>query len=115
MYLENVVVDAQHPQRLGRFWEELLGCATLTDEPDAFETRLSVPGGPALDLCFQRVSTPPTPNPSIASREARRRRPRRRYGRQNCGRNSTKTVKISSRPTSIAKDSSQIAVSFIGP
>ncbi|MFW5470644.1 VOC family protein [Knoellia sp. CPCC 206435] len=65
MYLENVVVDAEHPQRLGRFWEELLGCSTLTDEPDAFETRLSVPDGPALDLCFQRVSTPPTPNPRL--------------------------------------------------
>lgn len=65
MYLENVVVDAQEPQRLGRFWERLLGCARLTDEPDAFETRLSVPDGPALDLCFQRVSTPPTPNPRL--------------------------------------------------
>ena len=65
MYLENVVVDAQQPQRLGLFWEQLLGCSTLVDEADAFETRLSVPDGPALDLCFQRVPTPPTPNPRL--------------------------------------------------
>lgn len=65
MYLENVVVDAEHPQRLGRFWEELLGCSTLTDEPDAFETRLSVPDGPVLDLCFQQVATSPPPNPRL--------------------------------------------------
>lgn len=65
MYLENVVVDAQQPQRLGLFWERLLGCSTLVDEPDDFETRLSVPDGPALDLCFQRVHTPPTPRPRL--------------------------------------------------
>ncbi|KGN40955.1 VOC family protein [Knoellia aerolata] len=65
MYLENVVVDAQQPQRLGRFWERLLGCATLVDEPDAFETRLSVPDGPTLDVCFQRVGSSPTPSPRL--------------------------------------------------
>jgi len=65
MYLENVVVDAQQPQRLGRFWEGLLGCSTLVDEPDAFETRLSVPDGPTLDLCFQRVGSPPAPSPRL--------------------------------------------------
>ena len=65
MYLENVVVDAQEPRRLGLFWERLLGCSTLLEEPDAFETRLTVPDGPALDLCFQRVDTPPTPGPRL--------------------------------------------------
>jgi hypothetical protein len=59
VYLENVVVDAKNPQALGRFWENALGTETLTDEFDGFETRLSVPDGPVLDLCFQRVSDPP--------------------------------------------------------
>src|SRR4051812_38799893 len=40
--LENVVVDATDPQTLGRFWETALGTETLTDEPDGFETRLTV-------------------------------------------------------------------------
>lgn len=60
MYLENVVIDAREPPRLGRFWEAALGGERLTDEPDAFETRLAVPGGPVLDLCFQRVPEPPS-------------------------------------------------------
>ncbi|MHA7207801.1 VOC family protein [Arthrobacter sp. MDT1-65] len=55
MYLENIVVDAAEPRRLGRFWEQVIGGEKLTDEPDAYETRLTVDGGPALDLCFQRV------------------------------------------------------------
>ncbi|WP_353952006.1 VOC family protein [Knoellia sp. S7-12] len=65
MYLENVVVDAQDPQLLGRFWESLLGCRTLTDETANFETRLSVPGGPTLDLCFELVTEPPVPSPRL--------------------------------------------------
>ncbi len=59
MYLENVVFDAVDPQRLGRFWEAVLGCERLTDAHEGFETRLTVEGGPVLDLCFQRVSRPP--------------------------------------------------------
>ncbi|MDF1603317.1 VOC family protein [Nocardioides sp. YIM 152315] len=59
MYLENVVVDATDPQALGRFWEAALGSETLTDELAGFETRLAVPDGPVLDLCFQRVPEPP--------------------------------------------------------
>ena len=59
MYLENVVVDATDPQSLGRFWQTVLGTETLTDEPGIFETRLTVPGGPTLDLCFQQVPEPP--------------------------------------------------------
>jgi Glyoxalase-like domain len=50
MYLENLVIDAVEPQRLGRFWEAVLGGERLTDEPDAFETRLTIEGGPVLDL-----------------------------------------------------------------
>ena len=60
MLLENLVLDAVEPQRLGRFWEAALGGARLTDEPDGFETRLSVEGGPVLDLCLQRVPEPPS-------------------------------------------------------
>lgn len=55
VHLENVVFDAVEPRRLGRFWQEALDCEQLTDEPEGFETRLAVEGGPVLDLCFQRV------------------------------------------------------------
>ena len=58
MFLENLVVDALDPQQLGRFWEAAVGGERLTDEPDIFETRLAVAGGPVLDLCFQRVPEP---------------------------------------------------------
>ncbi|WP_028661336.1 VOC family protein [Nocardioides insulae] len=60
MFLENVVGDATDPRTLGRFWEAVLGTETLTDEPAGYETRLEVPDGPVLDLCFQRVPTPPS-------------------------------------------------------
>ena len=60
MYLENLVVDAVRPQRLGRFWEAVVGGERLTDEPESFETRLSPGAGPVLDLCFQRVPEPPS-------------------------------------------------------
>jgi hypothetical protein len=60
MYLENLVMDAVDPQRLGRFWEAVVSGERLTDEPDVFETRLTIEGGPVLDLCFQRVPEPPS-------------------------------------------------------
>jgi Glyoxalase-like domain len=59
MYLENLVFDAVEPQRLGPFWEAVVGGERLTDEPGIFETRLTIEGGPVLDLCFQRVPDPP--------------------------------------------------------
>ena len=59
VYLENVVVDATDPQTLGQFWETALGTETLTNQPEGFETRLTVPDGPVIDLCFQRVPEPP--------------------------------------------------------
>ncbi|GAA4731309.1 VOC family protein [Nocardioides endophyticus] len=65
MYLENVVIDAVDPGRLGRFWEAVVGGERLTDEPEGYETRLAVEGGPVLDLCFQRVSEPPTEPPRL--------------------------------------------------
>ncbi|HEY2215311.1 MAG TPA: VOC family protein, partial [Acidimicrobiales bacterium] len=65
MYLENVVIDAVDPQRLGRFWEAVLGSERLTDEPEGFETRLTIEGGPVLDLCFQRVPDPSSGRPRI--------------------------------------------------
>jgi predicted enzyme related to lactoylglutathione lyase len=60
MYLENLVMDAVEPQGTGRFWQTVLGGTLLTDEPDVFETRLSIDGGPVLDLCIQRVPEPPS-------------------------------------------------------
>lgn len=65
MFLENLGLDAQDPTTLGRFWEALLGTTTLTDEADLFETRLTVPDGPVLDLCFQRVPEPVAPDPRL--------------------------------------------------
>jgi hypothetical protein len=65
MFLENLVVDATDPRRVGRFWERALGTSTLTDEPDIVETRLTVEGGPVLDLCFQRVEQPTTAPPRL--------------------------------------------------
>lgn len=65
MYLENLVIDALDPQRLGRFWEAVVGGERLTDEAGIYETRLSIPDGPALDLCFQQVPEPPTPDPRL--------------------------------------------------
>lgn len=59
MYLENIVFDSVDPHTQGRFWQELLGCKFLGEDPQGFETRLKVPGGPALDLCFQRVVEAP--------------------------------------------------------
>lgn len=65
MYLENLVFDAADPQRVGRFWTGLLGLEFLTDVPDGYEARLSVPDGPTLDLCFQAVAEPPGAGPRL--------------------------------------------------
>lgn len=65
MHLENLVVDAVEPQRLGRFWESVIGGERLTDVPEGFETRLAVDGGPVLDLCFQRVPEPASEPPRL--------------------------------------------------
>jgi len=63
MYLENVIVDARNPQRLGRFWEAALGAEGLTDAPEGYETRLSLMDGFTLDFGFPRV---PDPSPGPA-------------------------------------------------
>lgn len=65
MHLENLVVDALEPQRLGRFWQGALGSDQLTDEPAGFETRVEFGGGPFLDLCFQRVPEQPSSPPRL--------------------------------------------------
>ncbi len=65
MFLENLVIDAVEPQRLGRFWEAVLRAERLTDEPDVFEMRLSIEAGPVLDVCFQRVPDPPSESPRL--------------------------------------------------
>ena len=71
MYLENVVFDAVAPQRLGRFWEAVVGAEQLTDEPDVYETRLTVESGPVLDLCFPQVPDAPTDEGSYKRAYAR--------------------------------------------
>ena len=65
MYLENLVFDAVEPTRLGRFWEAAVGGERLTDEPAGFETRLTIEGGPVLDLCFQRVPEKTSEQPRL--------------------------------------------------
>jgi predicted enzyme related to lactoylglutathione lyase len=60
MYLENIVLDAADAGLAGRFWEGLLGSTTLLDEPGSYETRLTLPDGPVLDLCLQSVPEPRT-------------------------------------------------------
>jgi hypothetical protein len=65
MFLENLVFDATQPQVRGHFWAQALGTQTLTDEPDIVETRLSLDGGPTLDLCFQQVHDPLLPSPRL--------------------------------------------------
>ncbi|MFA6300365.1 MAG: VOC family protein [Nocardioides sp.] len=65
MFLENLVFDALEPQRLGQFWEAVVGGERLTDEPGIYETRLTVEGGPTLDLCFQQVPEPPVDPPRL--------------------------------------------------
>lgn len=65
MFLENLVFDAHDPQVRGHFWEQALGADNLTDESDNVESRLSVPGGPTLDLCFQQVADPLVPAPRL--------------------------------------------------
>ncbi|MGG5259777.1 VOC family protein [Phycicoccus avicenniae] len=65
MELENLVLDARDPQRLGAFWEALLGGRRLTDEPDIVETRLSPEGAPVLDLCMNTVPEPAPAHPRL--------------------------------------------------
>ena len=65
MFLENIVIDAVDPQRLGRFWEQALGTVPLTDDVAGYETRLTVPDGPVLDLCLPRVPDPSTAPPRL--------------------------------------------------
>lgn len=55
MFLENLVMDAVEPQRVGRFWQAVVDGEQLTDEHEGYEMRLAVEGGPVLDFGFQRV------------------------------------------------------------
>jgi predicted enzyme related to lactoylglutathione lyase len=65
MHLENLVMDAVEPRRLGQFWEAVVGGERLTDEPEGYETRLAIEGGPVLDLGFQRVAERPSEPPRL--------------------------------------------------
>ncbi len=61
MRLENIVIDALDPARLGAFWALALGAEPITEGDDVFEARLTIEGGPWLDLCFPRVDEPVDP------------------------------------------------------
>ncbi|SDE14850.1 VOC family protein [Auraticoccus monumenti] len=65
MQLENVVVDALEPARVGAFWRAALDLELLSDDPGGYEARLSVPDGPWLDLCVQPVREPATAPPRL--------------------------------------------------
>ncbi|UYQ76477.1 VOC family protein [Glutamicibacter sp. JL.03c] len=58
MYWENLVFDAVSPRQQGRHWEELLGSETRTDNEGGFETRIALPEGQYLDICFPTVTDP---------------------------------------------------------
>lgn len=62
MHLENIVLDAADPQRLGRFWAALLGAEPLTDTPELFEARIHLGGTAFLDICLPRVAEPASPS-----------------------------------------------------
>lgn len=54
-------MQARDPIRAGRFWSQALGLADLVVEPDSYEGRLTIPGGPWLDICIERAKEPPPP------------------------------------------------------
>lgn len=60
MHLENLVFDAVDPRRMGRFWEAVVGGHRVSDNADGYETRLTIDGGPVIDLCFQPVPDQPS-------------------------------------------------------
>lgn len=62
MGLEDIVIAVRDPARAGRFWSAALGLADR--EPptaDDYEGRLTVPGGPWIDVCMEKVDEPPPP------------------------------------------------------
>lgn len=65
MFLENLVMDAGDPRRLGRFWEAVVGGERLTDEAAGYETRMTFGDGLYLDLCFPLVTDPVQPSPRL--------------------------------------------------
>lgn len=60
MFLENLVLDAVDPSRLGRFWSAALGATLLVDGEEGTEMRLPLAGDAYLDLCIQPVPEPPS-------------------------------------------------------
>ncbi|XVX21782.1 VOC family protein [Actinomycetota bacterium] len=55
MRLENIVIKAADPQRLGRFWTAALGLSVLTDEAGSFEARLGEGSEAWLDICLEAL------------------------------------------------------------
>lgn len=65
MRLENLVLKSFDPPALGRFWGEALGLTALTDTATTYEGRLTVPDGPWLDVCLEKVSELHAPGPRL--------------------------------------------------
>ena len=63
--IENLNTACRDPQATGRFWAAALGAQESTTEPDYLEARLPIAGEAYLDLCFERVDTPPAPTPRL--------------------------------------------------
>ncbi len=62
MRLENIVMQARDPARAGAFWSAALGLTGGGPASEGgYEGRLTIPGGPWLDLCIEPVSHPPQP------------------------------------------------------
>ena len=71
VHLENLVVDAVDPADWAGSGRPRSASERLTDEPEGFETRLTVEGGPVVDLCFQRVPEPPVQSRSDSTSTSR--------------------------------------------
>ena len=65
VYLETSPWTRATPAGFGRFWEALLGGSTLTDEPDLFETRLTVPRGAGARPLLPERAEPVVPSPRL--------------------------------------------------
>ena len=62
MRLENIVMQARDPRRTGAFWSAALGLDDGDPAHDGdYEGRLTVPGGPWVDICIEPVDHPPQP------------------------------------------------------
>ena len=55
-------MQARDPVTTGRFWSAALGLTNQVSTEKDYEGRLTIPGGPWLDICVERVGHAPTPD-----------------------------------------------------